>query len=215
LWGSTRRWPSRIDLSNLPSADQVQITEVLGARGGAGADSGDMLAYSAEVFDVDGDGRDDLVANEMGGNGLQPGSLDAGNLVVLDGRLLSRGRPDCTGTIGSQALIDACGVCVLPGAETSCVRFDTDVLPILLGACPSCHGAAAGLSLFSYEQLMSGSSDNGPVVIAGDPDQSILLQKLLDAAPFGERMPVPPDPPLSLAQIAIIGEWIALGARDN
>ena len=44
----------------LPSADLVPMTEVRGAKGGSGADAGDMLAYSAEVFDLDGDGLTDL-----------------------------------------------------------------------------------------------------------------------------------------------------------
>lgn len=215
LWGGTQRWPAQVDLANLPGADEVQITVVQGARGGSGFDSGDMLAYSAEVFDVDGDGRDDLIANEMGGNGLQTGTLDVGNLLVLDGRLLSRGRPDCQGNLGGTAVFDPCGECGALGTETSCVRFDRDVLPILNGACPSCHGAAAGLSLFSYEQLMSGTSDNGPVVLPGDPEASLLVQKLADPAPFGDRMPVPPDPALSPDQIETIRAWILAGARDN
>lgn len=215
LWGNTRRWPQWLDLSAPPSAAEIQITVVLGARGGSGADSGDMLAYSAEVFDVDGDGLDDLVANEMGGNGLQPGSTDVGNLLVLDGRLLSRGRPDCAGQLDGPHRFDACGVCASPGSETECVRFERDVLPILLSACPSCHGASAGLSLFSYEQLMSGASDNGPVVIPGDPDASLLVQKLFDAPPFGDRMPPPPDTGLLPEAISLIRDWVSDGARDN
>jgi hypothetical protein len=215
LWGSSRRWPRLVDLAELPSSGEVQVTQVDGARGGVGADSGDMLAYSAEVADVDGDGADDLVANEMGGNGLEAGSLDVGNLLVLSGTLLARGRPDCAGRLEGTAYVDACGACVPPGEAQSCVRFSLDVLPLFLEACSGCHGASAGLSLFSYEQLMSGASDNGPVVIPGDPEGSLLWQKIESDPPFGERMPPSPEPALALDAIDAVFSWIAGGARDN
>lgn len=35
-----------------------------------------------------GDGIDDLVVNEMLGDGLQPGTQDAGNLIVISGKLV-------------------------------------------------------------------------------------------------------------------------------
>ena len=38
--------------------------------------------------DHDGDGIDDLVVNEMLGDGLQPGTQDAGNLIVISGKLV-------------------------------------------------------------------------------------------------------------------------------
>jgi hypothetical protein len=215
LWGGTRRWPALIDLASPPSASLVPITEVWGVEGGGGVDAGDMLAYSAEVADVDRDGFDDLVANEMGGNGVEAGSTDAGNLLVLSGQLLARGRPDCLGALGGSARIDSCGICSLPGVETSCVSFALDVLPILLEACPSCHGASGGLSLFTYDQLMSGSSANGPVVVPGDPEQSILWQKLVGQPTFGDRMPPAPEAPLSDESIELFSSWIQGGARDN
>jgi hypothetical protein len=65
------------------------VTVLDGARGGAGADSGDTLAYSALGADVDGDGTSDYVLNEMEGNGLQPGTVDVGNLLVVSGAFVA------------------------------------------------------------------------------------------------------------------------------
>lgn len=92
FFGQAGRWPEAIDLRALP-AGAVRTALVYGARGSRGADSGDTLAYSAATVDADGDGREDLVLNEMEGNGLAPGSVDDGNLVVVSGALLGGQEP--------------------------------------------------------------------------------------------------------------------------
>lgn len=85
FFGRAGRWPETIDLS-APLADAgVRATVIYGARGTVATDSGDTLAYSAAVGDLDGDGRIDLVVNEMEGNGVQPNTIDVGNLIVLSG----------------------------------------------------------------------------------------------------------------------------------
>ncbi|MEQ1567651.1 MAG: FG-GAP repeat protein, partial [Myxococcota bacterium] len=82
------RWPARIDLKDgrLPGDPALRVLSVWGALGTTSShDYGDMLAYSGAVADIDGDGRADLVVNEMLGNGLQPLTEDVGNLVVISG----------------------------------------------------------------------------------------------------------------------------------
>jgi hypothetical protein len=86
-----QRWPELVDLRHefLLPEDQVALVEVWGAQGTTSShDLGDMLAYSAATADMDGDGVLDLVSNEMLGNGLQPGTEDVGNLVVISGAAL-------------------------------------------------------------------------------------------------------------------------------
>ena len=34
---------------------------------------------------IDGDGRTDLIVNEMRGNGVSPAALDVGNLLIIGG----------------------------------------------------------------------------------------------------------------------------------
>ncbi len=107
-------WPPFLDLAALPP--MLAVVEVQGARAGTPTDLGDTLAYSGNAGDFDGDGRDDLVVNEMAGNGLAPSAIDTGNLVVLDGRLLAglptdttcppRPRPDCRTTSAGRSTLN-------------------------------------------------------------------------------------------------------------
>ena len=84
-------WPALIDLAPgaLPDPLLVRITEVQGANGTVGGDVGDTLCYSGAAGDVDGDGYDDLITNEMLGNGVAPIAEDVGNLLIVSGRLMS------------------------------------------------------------------------------------------------------------------------------
>ncbi len=217
LWGNKTRWPAMVDLGNLPSSAEIQVTELWGVLGADGSDGGDMLAYSADTSDIDGDGLVDLIMNEMGGNGTSTAAIDSGNFLVLSGALLSATRPDCAGYVGGGAKFDACGRC--SGGQSGldetldCVQFRRDVQPLLLGECSQCHGNSGGLSVFSYDLLMQGTSDHGPVIIPGDPENSALLYKIFRQPPFGD--PMPPDYELQPEQIDVIQGWIAEGALDN
>ena len=92
LYGQAQRWPSTIDTAPgaLPSSTEIRITEIHGARGGVLNDAGDTLCYSVSAGDADGDQVADIVTNEMVGNGLAPGTIDVGNLVVLSGAYVSK-----------------------------------------------------------------------------------------------------------------------------
>jgi mono/diheme cytochrome c family protein len=90
------------------------------------------------------------------------------------------------------------------------VSFARDVAPIFNRWCVSCHGsreAQNALRLDSLEGVMRGS-DAGPVVIAGNPDDSLLAAKIerrhRPSMPPRRRMPAP--------AIALIRAWIAGGA---
>lgn len=87
LFGRRGAWPDSLDLSpgDLPLPEFLEVTEIQGALGRDGGDEGDTLGYSAAAFDLDGDGRTDLITNEMVGNGLGPDTVDAGNLLVIRG----------------------------------------------------------------------------------------------------------------------------------
>jgi mono/diheme cytochrome c family protein len=91
----------------------------------------------------------------------------------------------------------------------SALSFATDVAPIFEGACSMCHGAAGGWDASTWETAI-GSGANGPAVIPGDPDNSVLIQKLLGTTSFGTIMP--PAGSLSDAEIATVVEWIRTGA---
>jgi hypothetical protein len=64
-----------------------------------------------------------------------------------------------------------------------------------------------GLRLDSYDAVMRGGQD-GPVIVPGDPEASLLLQKVLRR----DRPPMPPKKKLRRAEVRTIREWIEGGA---
>ncbi len=90
LWGRNGSWPALIDLDedSQPDPATLRITDIHGALGNSATDVGDILAYSAAPGDLDGDGRVDLIINEMLGNGVAADALDVGNLLAISGTLL-------------------------------------------------------------------------------------------------------------------------------
>lgn len=92
------------------------------------------------------------------------------------------------------------------------VDFARDIEPILHQRCYLCHGSQqqmAELRLDSRESAMRGSA-SGPVIVAGDPASSRLIDRVTSTRE-GFRMP-PGGEPLSMSQTALLNEWIAGGA---
>ncbi len=88
------------------------------------------------------------------------------------------------------------------------VCFDTQVMPILVGACLSCHdGSTEGFSMADYTDVMN-------YVTAGNPRKSELYQVITDINGLN-MMPPAPNPPVSLENRTIIEIWIAQGAPDK
>ena len=110
--------------------------------------------------------------------------------------------------------------------DTTAVSFKTNIMPIIKRSCLPCHAEdnfnPSDLSLDSYDLLMDGGK-HGPPVLPGKPAESILLQKLLQDPPFGDRMPLDPkrkkgEPSarkLSPEEIQLIDAWVRQGAKNN
>jgi mono/diheme cytochrome c family protein len=89
--------------------------------------------------------------------------------------------------------------------------FTEKVKPVLEKQCLSCHGGKfkqAGLSILTRETLLRGS-DNGPVVIAGQADASLLIKKVRH-----EHEPAMPYKAAKLKddEIDSLTAWINAGA---
>jgi mono/diheme cytochrome c family protein len=90
--------------------------------------------------------------------------------------------------------------------------FANDVLPIFQESCAMCHGTFGGWDASSYESVMT-TGDNAPVVVPGDPENSLLAQKILGTQAEGSLMP--PSGKLPEDEIQVILDWISAGAEDN
>jgi IPT/TIG domain len=99
---------------------------------------------------------------------------------------------------------------VVPG-----VSFKNDVFPIFQSkGCVGCHGGNGNFFLGNYQQLMSGTSNHGPVVTPGNGEGSVIIKKLRGTAGFGSQMPFG-GPYLPDATIALISLWITQGALNT
>jgi hypothetical protein len=96
--------------------------------------------------------------------------------------------------------------------------FESKVRPLLVEHCYQCHSEAAaragklkgGLLLDTREGVQKGG-DSGRVVIAGNPEESLLVRAVrhTDAS-----LEMPPKKRLSPAEVAALERWVALGIPD-
>ena len=83
---------------------------------------------------------------------------------------------------------------------------------LLAERCVTCHEgefAPLGLRLESYQSLMGGS-ENGPVILPGNPQDSPLIARVEGRAE--PQMPRDGPPFLNEAEIALLRDWIDAGA---
>lgn len=97
-------------------------------------------------------------------------------------------------------------------SQSGPLTFERDVRPILKAHCFHCHGeeseVQSGLDV-RLRRLIEKGGESGPALIPGQPEKSLILQRIRD----GEMPPsedgskrVPPD------QVEILARWIAQGA---
>jgi hypothetical protein len=92
----------------------------------------------------------------------------------------------------------------LSGALT----YDATIGPLLVSRCGACHAEAGimELNLTTYQSAMQGST-SGPVIIPGDANSSILVQKQSGDLPhFGQFTP---------EELSLVVDWINSGAPEK
>lgn len=95
--------------------------------------------------------------------------------------------------------------------------YAQQINPILDANCVSCHGqskTSGGLRLDSYDALIKGGK-GGPVIVAGQPDKSLLLIRVTLPPSDKEFMPAEGKPPLHAEEIAYLRAWIQQGASPT
>ncbi|MCS7466905.1 PSD1 and planctomycete cytochrome C domain-containing protein [Stieleria sp. ICT_E10.1] len=93
--------------------------------------------------------------------------------------------------------------------STQKLTYEQHIRPIFRAHCFDCHGATAelegGLDL-RLVRLMKAGGDSGASIVPGDPEESLLLQRVIDG-----EMP-PGDHNVPDEETAILKQWIAAGA---
>jgi mono/diheme cytochrome c family protein len=101
-------------------------------------------------------------------------------------------------------------------APGSVEYYNTKVKPIFEANCFKCHGGEnhrGGLTIDTMAGLLKGGHD-GPVIVVGHPEQSLLIKLIRHEGPANDPMPMPPKgDKLSDADIATVAAWIQAGAK--
>jgi hypothetical protein len=95
--------------------------------------------------------------------------------------------------------------------------YDEVIAPILRARCSECHGEQkqkGKLALHTWETLMRGS-EGGPVIVAGKPSDSLLVQRLRLPLADEEHMPPNDKPQPAADEIALLTRWIERGASHT
>jgi hypothetical protein len=93
--------------------------------------------------------------------------------------------------------------------------FEKRIRPLLVKHCYECHAAGAKkirgeLWLDSRAGVLKGGQ-SGPVLVAGKPEQSLLIRAVHHAE---KDLRMPPKEKLSAAEIADLEAWVKMGAPD-
>jgi cytochrome c len=93
--------------------------------------------------------------------------------------------------------------------------YTTRVQPIFQANCYRCHGGMnhrGSLNIQTRAGMLKGGHE-GPVLIPGDPTNSLLMRLIRHEGPSKDPMPMPPkQPKLSDTDIATVERWVKAGA---
>jgi hypothetical protein len=107
----------------------------------------------------------------------------------------------------------ALGVARGAPADQHLEDYTGKIRPLLAERCFSCHGGLkqeAGLRLDTVA-LMSEGGESGSVIALGDPDASLLLERVQDPEPESRMPPEGEGEPLSADHLALLRDWIKAG----
>src|SRR5262245_9139715 len=107
-------------------------------------------------------------------------------------------------------ILFTCGAAISRADDVEPTTFERSIRPIFKAYCLDCHCGGAELKGKLDRRLARTArrgGQQGPAVLPGKPEESVLLDRIREGEmPPGEKK-VPP------AQVAVIERWIAQGAR--
>lgn len=98
--------------------------------------------------------------------------------------------------------------------EATKLVFQHVILPIFEAKCNKCHNedkSKGDLRLDTYEMAMKGG-ENGNNLVAGKPDESLTIQRILLPMDDDEHMPPEGKEQVTPAELAVLRYWIQAGA---
>jgi hypothetical protein len=149
---------------------------------------------------------------------IVPGDAEASYLLELvESRTMP---PEDSKQRLSTEQIDRIRDWISAGAKFPDIRLGTnvkyhDILPILLLRCTTCHGGQkteGDLDLRTRESMLRGGK-SGPAIVAGKPQDSLLLRKIhAGEMPPKRRLVEASIKPIEPAEVQRIEKWIEQGA---
>jgi len=113
-------------------------------------------------------------------------------------------------------LLLACFTATIVSAEDDAQRaamkfFETEVRPLLANRCFECHGEQKkkGSLRMDHISYITKGGDSGPAVVPGNPDKSLIIEAVRYKDPDFE---MPPKEKLPDKEIAILEQWVKMGA---
>ena len=91
--------------------------------------------------------------------------------------------------------------------------FEKKIRPLLIQRCDECHSTkkadeSGHLALDNRTSLLAGGT-RGPALVAGKPDDSLLIQAVRYADP---KLQMPPEGKLADVEIELLSKWVREGA---
>lgn len=95
--------------------------------------------------------------------------------------------------------------------------FDAAVGPIIASKCASCHNASkqkGGLNMSDFKSLSKGGK-TGALFVAGDPNKSLLIERILLSLDDKKHMPPRGKAQLTSDEMMLFTKWIEKGANNT
>jgi WD40 repeat protein len=96
------------------------------------------------------------------------------------------------------------------------ISYWQQVRPIFQAHCQGCHQPAKSSGSYvmtSWDAIRQAGDSGEPAIVAGEPDESYLMQMI---TPNGGEAEMPQgQPPLSVSELELIELWISQGAADD
>ena len=105
-----------------------------------------------------------------------------------------------------------------PALAAKAVVYRDVVAPIMAAKCVSCHGEEkkkGKLQLHDFASILKGGSEGENTVVAGKPDDSLLLVRIKLPVDDDEHMPPEDEPQVTAEELAVLKWWIASGASES